>query len=71
MKVYFVWFGEFFPIPIKQTVLLKETVSRDFRPLVFFHQSTAPRPLINTIKKIFISFRFCGDTYSTVKARQF
>jgi hypothetical protein len=40
--------------------LLKETVSRDFRPLVFFHISTAPRPLINTLKYFRILFRIRG-----------
>jgi hypothetical protein len=36
---------------------VKETVSRDFWPLVFFHKSTAPRPLINTLK----FFEFCFE----------
>jgi hypothetical protein len=29
---------------------VKGTVSRDFRPSVFFRQSIPPRPLINTLK---------------------
>jgi hypothetical protein len=38
----------------------KETVSRDFLPLVFFHKSTAPRPLTNTLKYFRILFRILG-----------
>jgi hypothetical protein len=41
--------------PSKKKVLiieLKETMSRDFRPSVFFRQSIAPRPKINTLKYV-------------------
>jgi hypothetical protein len=39
-----------------KTCLFKETVSRDCQPLVFFHKSTAPGPLINTLKYFQILF---------------
>jgi hypothetical protein len=37
----------------------KGTLTRDFRPLVFFHQTTPPRPLIHGLKpfSIWISIR--------------
>jgi hypothetical protein len=42
----------------------KWTLSRDFRPSVFFYQSNAPRPLINLLKPFRIRLRilwlFCG-----------
>jgi hypothetical protein len=37
--------------------VFKETVSRDFWPLVFFHKLSTPRPLINTLKYFRILFR--------------
>jgi hypothetical protein len=47
---------------LNAVILIKETVSRDFRPLVFFHKSTSPRPLINTLKYFRILFRIRGAT---------
>jgi hypothetical protein len=38
-----------------------ETVSRDFRPLVFFHKSIVPRPLSNTLKYFRILCWIRGD----------
>jgi hypothetical protein len=40
--------------------VLKDTVSRDFRP-VFFHKSIVSRPLSNTLKYSRILFRIHGD----------
>jgi hypothetical protein len=34
------------PKPLHKLVLLKGIVSRDFRPLFFFHESNPPGPLI-------------------------
>jgi hypothetical protein len=62
---------------------IKETASRDFRRL-FFHKSTVPKPLVNTLKYFRIPFQIRGDirpqtvkkstpryaTYSTLIERQ-
>jgi hypothetical protein len=41
--------------------LVKGTVARDFRPLIFFHQSTPFGPLIHTIKYFRIRLRIRRD----------
>ena len=55
---------------LKQTIhiticrSLKGTVLRDFRPLVFFHNSNQLGPLTNGLKYFRILFSFCRDTES-------
>jgi hypothetical protein len=42
-----------YSLPTKHIpVLVKGAVSRDFRPLVFFHQTIPPRPLIDWLNQI-------------------
>ena len=41
--------------------MVKGTVQRDFRPLVFFHHSTQPRLLTHGLKYFRILFRFRQD----------
>jgi hypothetical protein len=43
--------------PNHRELPIKGTVSRDFRPSVFFRQLITPRPLINTLKYFRILFR--------------
>jgi hypothetical protein len=44
--------GEVAFIDCKKQILLKGAVARDFRPSVFFHQSTPPRALIQGLKPL-------------------
>jgi hypothetical protein len=48
---------------------LKETVSRDFRPLVFFHQTIPSRPLIHILKYFRILLRIRLDINEYVLSR--
>jgi hypothetical protein len=42
---------------IAMQTVFKGAVSRDFRRLVFFHQSITPRPQMNTLKYFRILFQ--------------
>jgi hypothetical protein len=54
-------FGYMYCILMFCTVyIVKGTLTRDFRPLLIFHQTTPPRPLIHGLKPFWIWFRICG-----------
>ena len=46
---------------LKTLLVLKRSVSRDFRPPFFSHDSNPSRPLINRLKYFRIRFRFRRD----------
>jgi hypothetical protein len=51
------------------SIPFKGTVSRDFRPLVFFHQKIPPRPLIHALKYFRIFLRIRRDMNEYVWSR--
>ena len=53
-------------VPLFETYKFQGTVTRDFRPSIFFAQNTPPRPLMNRPKRFSSFFKF-SPRYSIAK----